>query len=109
MRRYTTPEYFSVLLKSVTHSHSFRANQYRDPESIKQLQYHRIKKLIEHAYKTTKLYRKKYDEAKVSPKDFTKLDDITKFPTVTKDEIIDAYPYLEEEDIAEALRFETSE
>ncbi|MBI4488259.1 MAG: AMP-binding protein [Deltaproteobacteria bacterium] len=43
--------------------------------------------LIEHAYKSNDFYRKKFSEKGIRPEDFRSLEDIKKFPFMTKDEL----------------------
>lgn len=57
------------------------------PEQIKAFKEEHISKIIEHAYKHCPYYRKKYDIAGVSPSDFTCLEDLQKFPILTKEEV----------------------
>lgn len=92
MRKYTPLEYVRVLLSATYHSRWFYKNPYRPLDDIKKYQYVRIRNLISHAYETTELYHKKYEQAGVTPNDFERLEDLSKFPTVTKEEIIEHYP-----------------
>lgn len=48
-------------------------------------------KIIEQAYQHCPYYKKKYDEAGVTPSDFTCLEDLGKFPILTKEEIRENY------------------
>ena len=56
-------------------------------QQILQYKEESIFKIIEHAYNHCSYYRKKYDAAGVSPSSFTCLEDLEKFPILTKDEI----------------------
>ena len=47
----------------------------------------KIKELIEHAFNHVPLYRRKYRRVGVSPTDFKYLDDLRKFPFITREEI----------------------
>lgn len=60
---------------------------------MRALQLRRLKKIVRFAYENVPFYKKKYDEAGVGPKDIKSLDDITKLPFVTKDDLRDNYPY----------------
>lgn len=51
-------------------------------------QTNRLRKMLQHAYTNFALYRDKYQRAGVTPEDFNHLEDIRKFPTVHKDEMI---------------------
>ncbi|MBV9381460.1 MAG: phenylacetate--CoA ligase [Streptosporangiaceae bacterium] len=47
---------------------------------------------VQNAYENVPFYRKKFDEAGVSPKDCRALEHITRFPFTTKDDLRDNYP-----------------
>jgi len=58
------------------------------PEAkVRAYQYEAIKEIIEFAYTNNVYYRDKYDSMGVSPSDFEKLEDISKFPFLEKDEL----------------------
>lgn len=56
-------------------------------EQIRNYKEEHLSKIIEQAYHHCPYYRKKYDEAGVSPSDFTCLEDLQKFPILTKEEV----------------------
>ena len=58
------------------------------------LQDERLVDLVSHAYENVDFYRKKYDEAKVSPEDIKSVADIHKLPIITKDELRKNSPIL---------------
>lgn len=62
-------------------------------EAIEKIQLQRLRKLLNYVYESVPFYRKKFDEAGVSPADFQKLEDIKNFPFTTKDDLRNAYPY----------------
>lgn len=62
-------------------------------EDMRALQLERLKKIVRFAYENVPFYKKKYDEANVSPDDILTLDDIRKLPFVTKDDLRENYPY----------------
>ena len=92
MRKYTNSEYIRVMCSAIIRAPWFYTNPERPYHKTREYQFQRIKKLITHAYNTTSFYHGKYKSAGVSPADFTKLEDLIKFPTVTKDEIISHFP-----------------
>ncbi|MDC7234762.1 MAG: phenylacetate--CoA ligase [Spirochaetales bacterium] len=63
----------------------------RDDRKVQQL--YSLKKLVRHVYETIPFYKKKFDEAGVTPDDIKTLADISKLPFTTKDELRDTYPY----------------
>jgi phenylacetate-CoA ligase len=62
-------------------------------ESRRLLQLYRLKKLVDHVYKKVPFYKKKLDALGVKPEDIKSLEDISKLPFTTKDDLRDAYPY----------------
>lgn len=64
-----------------------------DPLAREKLQFARLKNLVEKVYQDVPFYKKKMDEAGVSPKDITCLSDIAKLPFTTKDDLRETFPY----------------
>lgn len=64
-------------------------SQYWSREKLDEYQFIQTKKLLEYAEKNIPWYQKKFAEYGVSSKDFVNLQDIKKFPLVTKEEIRD--------------------
>ncbi|KJY82773.1 phenylacetate--CoA ligase [Vibrio galatheae] len=62
-------------------------------EELRELQFKRLKWTLEHAYKNSPMYTKKFDEAGVHPSDFKCLEDINKFPYTTKQDLREHYPF----------------
>ncbi len=62
-------------------------------EARRQLQFARLKNLVEKLYTDVPFYKKKMDELNVKPKDITCLADIAKLPFTTKDDLRETYPY----------------
>lgn len=59
---------------------------------LEKLQLERLKWTIKHAYDHVPLYRKRFDEAGLSPDKVKTLSDIQYFPYTTKDDLRDNYP-----------------
>ncbi len=57
-------------------------------EELKVLETEGLRKQLEYVYRTSPFYRKKFDEAGVSPEQFKKHEDLRRFPFTTKDELI---------------------
>lgn len=64
-----------------------------DLEVRRQLQFARLKNLVEKLYRQVPFYRKKMDEAGIQPRHITCLEDIKKLPFTTKDDLRETYPY----------------
>lgn len=62
-------------------------------EELRELQFRRIKWTLEHAYRNSPMYTKKFDDAGVHPSDFKCLEDINKFPYTTKQDLRENYPF----------------
>jgi phenylacetate-CoA ligase len=59
----------------------------------KKLQYERLKHILEYAYDRVPFYQKAFDKAGIKPSDFRKLSDLSKFPTTSKLDLRDNYPF----------------
>ncbi|MFC0239517.1 phenylacetate--CoA ligase family protein [Rhodopseudomonas telluris] len=57
------------------------------------LQFERLRKIVERAYRDVPHYRRSFDEAGVKPGDLTSLADIAKFPFTKKTDLRDHYPF----------------
>ncbi len=62
-------------------------------EELEQLQLERLQWSLRHAYDNVEATRQAFDEAGVHPDDCTDLDDLARFPFMTKQELRDAYPF----------------
>ena len=58
----------------------------------RELQSKRLNTLVKHAYENVDLYRQKYNQAGVHPKDIQTVDDLEKLPVITKQDLIDGFP-----------------
>ena len=59
----------------------------------KELQLKKLRETVARAYKNCEFYRNKMDQAGVKPEDIQTLEDISKLPFTTKDELRETYPY----------------
>lgn len=62
-------------------------------EKLQDLQLKRLKKMVKYAYKNVPMYKKRMDEAKVSPDRIRTLEDYARIPFTKKDDLRDHYPY----------------
>ncbi len=60
---------------------------------LEALQLERLKATAKHCYDNVDFYRKKFDEAGIKPEDINSLEDISKLPFTTKQDMRDNYPY----------------
>ena len=62
-------------------------SQYRSLDEVLNNQLQKLRKIIKHAWDATEYYNKKWKEVGFEPDDFKILDDLTKLPILTKDDI----------------------
>lgn len=62
-------------------------------DDMRRLQSERLKKVVERVYYNCEPYRKRMQEAGVSPADIRSLDDIVKLPFTSKKDLRDYYPF----------------
>lgn len=62
-------------------------------EELKKLQGERLAKNFRHVYENVEYYRKRCEEAGVTPDDIKGLDDLDKIPFTCKDDLRQTYPY----------------
>lgn len=69
------------------------AEESMDRGGLKKLQGERLAKISAYVYERVPFYKKKFDEAGVSPVDIKTADDIVKLPFTLKTDLRDNYPY----------------
>ena len=62
-------------------------------EEKKALQSERLVNLVKYVYDNVEFYRKRMDSVGVKPSDIKSIDDITKLPYTTKNDLRDTYPF----------------
>ena len=62
-------------------------------EALEALQLKRLKQVVERVYATVPFYRKKFQEAGITPDDIKSLDDLKRLPFTTKDDLRENYPF----------------
>lgn len=92
MRSFTHRELAINTLHIARHYAAFRRRPLASRDSIRAYQLGALQKLVTFAYNHVALYREKYNAAGVQPRDLRSLDDLVHFPTVSKDEVLAAYP-----------------
>lgn len=60
---------------------------------LQELQLARLQATLRHAYEHVELYRRKFDDAGVTPADCRSLADLARFPFTTKADLRDTYPF----------------
>lgn len=64
-----------------------------EPLALKDIQSDRLKKLVAYIYKNCSVYKKKFDDAKITPDQIKSIDDIKRLPFTVKEDMRDNYPY----------------
>jgi len=64
-----------------------------DRKGLKKVQSERLVKLVNYIYANCPVYKKKIDDADITPGDIKSIDDIKKLPFTTKIDMRDNYPY----------------
>jgi len=62
-------------------------------DELRSLQLSRLKNTLQHAYKNSSAYKKKFDQHGVHPDDLKTLADLSKFPFTAKSDLRDNYPF----------------
>lgn len=62
-------------------------------DELAELQLRRLQRTLHHAYENVPFYRRKFDEAGVHPHDCRSLADLAHFPTTSKDDLRENYPF----------------
>jgi len=65
----------------------------RTERELKRLQLEGLQWTVNHVYKNSEFYRKRFDEAGVKPKNIKTLKDIAKLPFTTASDLRDGYPF----------------
>jgi len=68
--------------------------QWYQPEKLKQLQFEKFIRLLEHAYENVPFYREKFQFLGLSLADIETLEDISKLPLLSKKEIRENWPMM---------------
>lgn len=63
-------------------------NQHLPEAELHELQFRKFKELLVHAYRNVPYYRKKYDEAGISPDRINSMEDIRLLPPLTRAEVV---------------------
>ncbi len=73
--------------------HPVSAPDYLPADKLKELQLHRLKAIVNHAYENVALFRSRMEDKGVTPADIQTLTDISKLPFTVKTDLRDTYPF----------------
>jgi phenylacetate-CoA ligase len=87
--RFLFPLYESGLRrrKTLKYLREYEANQWLDGERIAELQWQKLKRLIEHCWRDVPYYQRRWKELGIVPDDIRSLQDYARLPTLDKAEI----------------------
>lgn len=96
-------EYKEILI-SLKESEKWTEKQIREYKEAN------LKKILEYAYNHTPFYKNSFDRHGVKPSDFNKLEDIEKFPVLTKEEVRENWKKMVSDEFSEKdlIRYHTS-
>ena len=77
----------------------FEETQWYTREDLKELQWQKLKKLLQHANKHVSYYQEKFKKLGLSPDDINKPEDFRKLPFLTKEDIRNNISYLKSKNI----------
>ncbi|WP_114238536.1 phenylacetate--CoA ligase family protein [Dyella sp. C9] len=88
-RRVLYPAYESGLRRRGTLAYldEYERSQWLSPEQLAELQWTRLKRLLEHCYRDVPYYQKQWRGLGITPDDIRSLDDYARLPTLTKADI----------------------
>ncbi|WP_440953860.1 phenylacetate--CoA ligase family protein [Methanosarcina sp. Mfa9] len=67
--------------------HQAQKNQWLKPSELEELQTKKLRSIVKHAYENTEFYHKKFKAAGIHPDDIRTLNDLSKIPFTTKEEL----------------------
>jgi len=89
--------------------HPASAMDFLPPEQLRDIQFNRLKDMVQWAYDNVGLFRKRMMGLTLTPADLKSLDDIVKLPFTVKTDLRDAYPFgLFASSMREIVRFHAS-
>jgi phenylacetate-CoA ligase len=89
--------------------HPASATDFLPPAQLRDVQFTRLKAMVDRAYDKVPLFRKRMDERKLKPADLRSIDDIVKLPFTVKKDLRDTYPFgLFASPLQEIVRFHAS-
>jgi phenylacetate-CoA ligase len=92
LRPLTSREYLVNLTALAVALPVYRRRESWSAEHVREWQLSRVRRLVEHAMCRVPLYAEKYRAAGLEPGDLRTWEDFGRLPTVTRAELVDAYP-----------------
>jgi phenylacetate-CoA ligase len=76
-----------ITSKARNYYDELKQSQWLTLAQIRELQEQKLRKLVRHAYQHVPFYRQRFDEAGIKPTDIRTLDDLTKIPLLSKQDV----------------------
>ena len=76
-----------MVINSLYQLKRLRKNQYLSPAELRALQEERLRGVVRNAYENVPYYRRLFDSAGIRPDDIKSLDDLSKIPITTKNDL----------------------
>src|SRR5512145_1843776 len=73
--------------------HPASAIDFLPPEQLREVQFARLKQMVERAYQSVTLFHNRMDQRGLTPAAIQSLDDLVKLPFTVKTDLRDAYPF----------------
>ena len=64
-----------------------KRTEYKSAVEIREIQFQKLRRIMQHAWANTEYYREKWQAIGFNPEDLKSVDDLTKLPILTKDDI----------------------
>ena len=74
-------------LQTLFELYALRRDQHSSESELRNSQTKRLRAIINHAYTNVPFYRRKFDEARIKPDDIKNVEDLTRIPMSTRNEI----------------------
>lgn len=81
-----------MLMRTLYYFPEVYKNQFLNPENLRRIQEKRLRYIVNFAYRNSRIYKEKFKNAHITPSDIQTLDDLTKIPLITKEEIKEVFP-----------------
>jgi len=100
-----------ITSKAKSYYQELKQSQWLTLDQIKELQEQKLRKLVRHAYQHVPFYRQRFDEAGIKPTDIRTLEDLSKIPLLSKQDVRDNLYFdlmSDNHEKSEVLRIQTS-
>lgn len=94
--------------KTLAYLREREAEQWLPPERIRELQWQRLKALLQHCWDEVPYYRARWQEIGATPGDIHDMDDYARLPVLTKDDIRENFDAIQARSAAGGMQFKTT-